>query len=167
MKSKPAHIVLFFFVLLMSGKEIKSQEISYINIPDLDNILKAPENKLYVVNFWATWCAPCISELPGFQKVSKEYDPEKVRFIMVSLDLPGQVQKQLIPFLRKNMITLDIRVMTDLDYNEWIEKVDPSWQGNIPATLFFNNSKKARYFHTSEIDESGLKKVINTYLNYK
>jgi thiol-disulfide isomerase/thioredoxin len=164
-KSRPGYILFFILVLLITGREVRSQEISYINIPDLDKLLKAPENKLYVVNFWATWCAPCIAELPGFQKISKEYDPEKVSFIMVSLDFPGQVQKQLVPFLKKNMITLDVRVMTDLDYNAWIEKVDPSWQGNIPATLFFNNSRKTRFFHAGEIDESGLRKFIDTCLN--
>jgi len=84
---------------------------------------------------------------------------------MVSLDFPSQIEKQLIPFLKKNMITLDVRIMTDIDYNAWIEKVDPSWQGNIPATLFFNNPRKTRYFHPGEIDEPGLKKIINSHLN--
>jgi hypothetical protein len=54
--------------------------------------------------------------------------------------------------------------MTDIDYNGWIDKVDPAWQGDIPATLFFNNSKKTRYFHTGEVTEPELKKYINSLL---
>jgi len=165
MEFKKVYILILLAVLLFSGQGMKGQKISYIRIPDLEKILKAPENRLYVVNFWASWCAPCVKELPAFEKVAKEYNIDKVKFIMVSLDFPSQIEKQLIPFLKKNMITLDVRIMTDIDYNAWIEKVDPSWQGNIPATLFFNNPRKTRYFHPGEIDEPGLKKIINSHLN--
>lgn len=165
MEFKKVYILILLAVLLFSGQGMKGQKISYIRIPDLEKILKAPENRLYVVNFWASWCAPCVKELPAFEKVAKEYNIDKVKFIMVSLDFPSQIEKQLVPFLKKNMITLDVRIMTDIDYNAWIEKVDPSWQGNIPATLFFNNPRKTRYFHPGEIDEPGLKKIINSHLN--
>jgi len=79
----------------------------------------------------------------------------------VSLDFPSQIDTKLIPFLKKNKITLDVKVMTDLDYNSWIEKVDANWQGNIPSTLFFNKARGVRYFHPDEVTEKELKEIIN------
>lgn len=140
------------------------QEIRKIGIPELEKILKAPDDKLFVVNFWATWCAPCVKELPLFEKAAGNYDKSKVSFLLISLDFPSQVEKQLIPFLKKNKISLGVAVMTDLDYNSWIDKVDPTWQGNIPATLFFNNLKKQRHFHAGEVDEIQLEKMIKVFL---
>jgi thiol-disulfide isomerase/thioredoxin len=158
--------ILFVIVLSFIGLsvELQGQKIEYIKIPDLEKILGSADNKLYVLNFWATWCAPCVSEMPGFEKVSKDYSHEKVKFILVSLDFPSQIQQQLIPFLKKNNITLDVAVMTDLDYNKWIDKVDSQWQGDIPATLFFNNSRKTRFFHSGELGEPELRKYINSFL---
>jgi thiol-disulfide isomerase/thioredoxin len=157
-------IYLAAFLFILYSPLSKGQKIEYIKIPELEKILTNPDNKLFVLNFWATWCPPCVAEISGFEKAGKDYNPEKVRFILVSLDFPSQVEKQLIPFLKKNKITLDVAVMMDVDYNKWIDKVDPQWQGDIPATLFFNNSKNSKYFHSGELTEPELKKYINSFL---
>jgi thiol-disulfide isomerase/thioredoxin len=143
---------------------VKGQNIERIKIQELEKILSNPGNKLYVVNFWATWCAPCVKEFPLFEKVAKDYNKGKVEFIMISLDFPSQIEKQLLPFLKKNNVSLRVAVMTDVDYNAWIDKVDPSWQGDIPATLIFNNAEKSRQFHTGEVNEEELRKMINSNL---
>ena len=159
-------ILINTVILLLSASfnGLSGQKIEYLKIPDLEKIIKNPDNRLHVVNFWATWCPPCVKELPYFQSVAKEYDPSKVKFILVSLDFPSQIEKQLIPFLKKNKIMLDVAVMTDLDYNSWIDKIDASWEGNIPATLVFNNPLKKRHFHAGELDETELKNIINKLL---
>lgn len=160
------HLLNIVLVLALAFPSVLSygQEVAYIKVPELEKILSNPEDKLYVVNFWATWCGPCVKEFPLFEKVSKEYSGGKVKFIMISLDFPSQVEKQLIPFLKKNNTSLDVAVMMDVDYNSWIEKVDDSWQGDIPATLVFNNAKKMRRFHKGEVDGDGLREMINSYL---
>ena len=151
-------------ILVLVSCKIDAQNIEYIKLPELETILNKPDNKLFVVNFWATWCAPCIKELPVFEKVSGDLNSSKVEFIMVSLDFPSQVDKQLLPFLKKNKVSLKVVLMTDVDYNSWIDKVDKSWQGDIPATLVFNNFRKSRQFHAGELDEQGLRKLINSQL---
>ncbi|MFZ2287561.1 MAG: TlpA disulfide reductase family protein [Bacteroidales bacterium] len=140
-----------------------AQKIERIGVPELEKILSGSEDILYVVNFWATWCPPCVTELPYFEKLSKEYEGKGVKFILISLDFPSQVDTRLIPFLKKSKITSDVMVMTDLEYNSWIEKVDAGWQGNIPATLFFNNARKIKHFHASEITEKELRDLIIKY----
>jgi thiol-disulfide isomerase/thioredoxin len=164
MKTLKIQITVFIFFAFISAKEAIGQKIEYIKVPELEKMLNSKENKLLVINLWATWCAPCVKELPAFEKVAGEYEQSKVRFIMISLDFPSQIESQLKPFLRKNKITLDISVMMDTDYNSWIDKVDPQWQGNIPSTLIVNNGKKSRYFHSGEIDEPELRALINKYL---
>lgn len=156
--------VFSLIILILFSIPAQSQTVEYIKVQDLEKILRNPDNKLFVVNFWATWCPPCVKEFPHFEKVSKEYDSGKVEFIMVSLDFPSQVDKRLLPFLKKNKVSLSVAVMMNVDYNSWIDKVDTSWQGDIPATLIFNNNKNLRHFHSGEVDEESLKKMINMYL---
>jgi len=156
--------IIILIILTFTSFPVQSQKIEYIKVPELEKILKNPDNKLFVINFWASWCAPCVKEYPHFEKVSKEYDPAKVEFIMISLDFPSQVENELLPFLKKNKGSLKVAVMMDVDYNSWIDKVDASWQGEIPATLILNNMKKMRHFRSGEIDESGLRKMINELL---
>jgi thiol-disulfide isomerase/thioredoxin len=161
---KIVSVYILVLLLIISFSEVSGQKIEYIKVPELEKILKNPEDKLFVVNLWATWCAPCVAELPAFEKTAGEYDKSKVRFLMISLDFPNQIEKQLKPFLLKNKITLDVAVMMDVDYDSWIDKVDPQWQGTIPATLIFNNQDKIRYFHSGEISETELKGLINKFL---
>jgi thiol-disulfide isomerase/thioredoxin len=142
---------------------LHAQEIEKIGISGLEEILAANEDQLHVVNFWATWCPPCVTELPYFEKLSQEFRGKGVKFILISLDFPSQIDSKLIPFLKKNKVTADVRVMTNLDYNSWIDKVDGNWQGNIPVTLFFNNARSIRYFHPSELTEKELRDMITKY----
>lgn len=164
MKTTKIQITVFIFFAFISAKEATGQKIEYIKVPELEKMLNSKENNLLIVNFWATWCAPCVKELPAFEKVAVEYEQSKVRFIMISLDFPSQIESQLKPFLKKNNITLDVSVMMDTDYNSWIDKVDPQWQGNIPSTLIVNHEKETRYFHSGEIDEPELRALINKFL---
>jgi len=86
MRSGKILISVSIFLVFFIGLEASGQKIEYIKVPDLEKILNNKENKLLVVNFWATWCAPCVKELPAFEKVAGEYNESKVRFIMLSLD---------------------------------------------------------------------------------
>ena len=157
----------FIAIFLLAGSlaSLQAQKIDKIGVPELEQILASPGDELHVVNFWATWCAPCVTEQRTEQakKLAEEYRDTDVKFILVSLDFPSQIDSRLIPFLKDNKITADVRVMTDLDYNSWIAKVDDSWQGNIPSTLFFNNAENIRYFLPSEVTEEELRDLINKY----
>lgn len=156
--------LVVFFAGFATSLPVSGQKVEYIKTADLVKILKNKEDKLSVINFWASWCAPCVKELPHFEKVSKEYDRNEVTFFLISLDFPSEIEGKLIPFLKKNKITHNVAVMTDTDYNLWIDKVDPGWQGNIPATLIINNTKKIRSFHPVELDEKQLRELINKSL---
>jgi thiol-disulfide isomerase/thioredoxin len=157
---------LAFLILEASGQDLdyNGRKLQYIKINELEKIIHPTDNKLYVINFWATWCPPCVDELPDFQKVAGEFNSSSIKFVMISLDFPSQINNTLIPFLKKNKITLDISVMMDIDYDSWIQKIDKDWQGGIPATLFINSSKKIREFTSGQLTEKDLRKKINGYL---
>jgi thiol-disulfide isomerase/thioredoxin len=99
---------------------------------------------VYVVNFWATWCKPCVQELPYFNMADSAYADRPVRIILVSLDFTENVESTLIPFMIDQDIKPEVVVLDDMDANSWIPRVNPEWQGAIPATLFYR--KHDRYF---------------------
>ena len=110
------------------------------------------------MNFWATWCVPCINELPGFNKVAAKYANTKLKIIMVSLDMPKHLESRLKPAITKYNIKSEVVLLDDPDFNTWINKVDPTWSGGIPATLIY--SKKSRSFYEKGFEFEELDKII-------
>jgi len=151
-------------LLFISVTSILAQDIQRISKAELTGILNDPSDKLHVINFWATWCAPCVAELPEFQKTVSKSDPGKVDFLFISLDFPSDGVKKLIPFMKKNNYTFKLALMTETDYNSWIDEVDPEWQGSIPATLFFNRARKVHHFIAEPINQIKLVKTIHSLL---
>ncbi len=116
----------------------------------------------YVINFWATWCKPCISELPYFEALHKNYRDKNVKVVLVSLDFPKQIEKQVLPFIEKHNLQSEILLLDDPDANTWIPKVSDQWSGAIPATLFIKGSTQKFYeksFTYAEL-ETELKTIL-------
>ena len=125
--------------------------------------LKMHNDTTYVVNFWATWCQPCIEELPNFEKLNAEYKNEKVKVILVSLDFKKQVESNLIPFIKKRNLQSTVLHLSDPDANAWISKVDTAWSGAIPATVIYN--KRKRKFYEQSFTFEQLKNEIAQFNN--
>jgi thiol-disulfide isomerase/thioredoxin len=96
----------------------------------------------YVINFWATWCAPCVKELPYFEAFNEKYKEQKIKVVLVSLDFKKQIKSHLFPFISKNKIASQVVIMNDKKYDTWLPKVDVSWSGSIPATYLIHGDKK-------------------------
>lgn len=122
-----------------------------VSIPSYDfdtfqkKILQKNNDTTYVVNFWATWCKPCVKELPYFEKINKEYADKKVKVILASLDFPNKVQSQVVPFIKKNKLHAEVILLDDADANTWIPKISEAWSGAIPATVIYKNDKRMFY----------------------
>ena len=130
-------IALFLFFLSFSAKA--QDLITFQNFDELNTYIQNNSDKPLVINFWATWCAPCVNELPYFQKLHQENSNVKV--ITVSLDFEKQVESKLKPFLKKKNYTFITTYMADKKFNNWISKVDENWSGSIPATWIINANK--------------------------
>ena len=130
---------LFLFLNLFSCSDTKNQ-IEIVDFNGFYNKIDLSKNTTYVINFWATWCAPCVKELPYFEFINKEYSSKNVSVILVSLDFPSQIETKLKPYIKRNNLKSNVILLDDSKMNIWIPKVSPDWDGGIPATLIVNKS---------------------------
>lgn len=158
-------IILFTAFSCILTMKAFGQEPRIIKWNELDRLMQSTSDTTYIINFWATWCAPCVKELPHFEKLAAENKNSKVKVILVSLDFKRQFETRLIPFVTENKIQSEVLLLDEPDHNLWIDKVDPSWNGSIPATLILDNKNKKRNFYEQEFTYEELIKVVNPYLN--
>ncbi len=140
-----------------------SSGVKVLNYAQLKPMLEQQDGKTHVVNFWATWCKPCVDELPYFQKLAKTYKDKNVEVLFVSLDFTDEIESKLKPFIKNNNLMQDVVVLDDPNQNEWISGIDESWTGSLPATLIYNKDKRAFYEQPFEYKEltDKLHKFIN------
>jgi thiol-disulfide isomerase/thioredoxin len=148
----------------LSATAQNNQKIKVLRFSELQKTLQSNADTLYVVNFWATWCKPCVMELPSFEKAYQEFKDKNVKILLVSLDFESDLQTKLVPFVQRKKLQPEVWLLNETDYNSFIDKVDTSWQGAIPATLIFNNARKKRHFVEKELKHDELNTLINKYL---
>ena len=148
------YLVALVILLNLSCKSENNSAV-VLEVHDFTGIepyLNLEGSKTYVVNFWATWCAPCVKELPHFETLQENYK-DSVEVILVSLDFPHQYETKLKPFIQKHQLMSKVVVLDDPDMNSWIPKVNPQWDGAIPVTLIYNASKRMFYSRTFTYEE--------------
>jgi len=136
----------------------------YTSFHQLEPLFERKTDTTYVINFWATWCKPCVAELPFFEQLHQAYQGEKVKVVLVSLDFPRQLKKKLVPFIDEHQLKSEVIALLDGDYNSWIDKISPDWGGAIPVTLIYNAKKRkffGQQFHDFNDLETALKDVLN------
>jgi thiol-disulfide isomerase/thioredoxin len=132
--------------LVVAGavRPAKQLAVRIVSFAELEKMIQphshAPSKSLHVINFWATWCKPCVEEMPAFERLAKEYAKKNVTVTFVSLDFKRDVEKRVIPFVRSRHLRSQVVVLDAGNPNEWIDKISPNWSGAIPATLFVTNS---------------------------
>lgn len=126
---------------------------------------KTSNDTLYVVNFWATWCQPCIEELPDFMKINEEYGAgNKFKMILVSLDRTTDFETKVKDYIKQNNIKPDVYVLSDNKrMNEWIPGINKSWSGAIPATAIYRNNQQL-FFTEGKVSYEDLKNTINKFM---
>jgi len=127
----------------------------------LEYYLRQKNDTTYVVNFWATWCVPCVAELPNFEKINTNYKKNKIKVILVSLDMAKMIEPKLLPFIKEKQIKSQVVLLRDPDADAWIPKVDSTWSGAIPATVIYNSEMRKFYERSFTYDE--LEKEISNF----
>jgi len=143
-------LLLIFFPALLFSQDIRS-----LNYSELSEEIVADKENIQIVNFWATWCKPCIEELPYFEKVGTDYSNKGVKVKMVNLDFNSKLESVTVPFVKKHKLKSDVYHITDTDPNEWINKVEPRWSGAIPATVIYYRGEK-KFFKEGELNQQQL-----------
>lgn len=157
-------LFLLLFLLGSSPISLSAQKREVINLDSFLTILNNESDSLLVINFWATWCKPCVEEMQEFLRIEQEFENEKVKFVYLSLDFRRDFETKLMPFVNKRKIMSDVLLLDEPDYDAWINIVEPAWQGSIPATLLLTPKAENRHFHEGQLTYLELKKLINTYL---
>ncbi len=143
--------------------ETTAQDIPKWKLADLQAAIKGAE-KPTIFNFWATFCKPCIEELPYFQELTKKYDSAGVRLVLVSLDLPEAYPARITKFAQKQKITAPITFLDETNADLFCPAVDPKWSGAIPASLFINNNTGYRKFFEDQLSKEQLEKEIQALI---
>jgi thiol-disulfide isomerase/thioredoxin len=173
MIKKSIFILLVFIAFTSCKKEIVKEIVTKKEIPQISTVktvtynelkplLEKEDGKTYIINFWATWCAPCVKELPYFEKIKEEYADNNVEVLLVSLDFPKQVEKKLIPFINKKKLQSEVILLDDVNEDIWIKAIDESWSGAIPATIIYNNNN--RKFYEQSFDYETLENELKTFI---
>jgi thiol-disulfide isomerase/thioredoxin len=159
-------------VLAESSSELRTETVQEIvsvsSIPTYDfselekEFLQQNNEQVYVLNFWATWCKPCVKELPAFEQLRSAYKAQNVEVILVSLDFPENLESRVVPFISDHDLKSRVILLDDPDANSWIPKVSEKWSGAIPATLIVKNgvSKFYERSFTFEELENELKTIL-------
>jgi thiol-disulfide isomerase/thioredoxin len=122
------------------------------------------EDTVYVINFWATWCGPCVGELPEFNKLSDYYGSKPVKILLVSLDFKQDYPAKLQRFIEKKKMKPEVVWLSDTNPNQYMPRIDETWEGSIPATLIISPGKKRKQFIEGTIKEKQLRTIIDKYL---
>jgi len=121
--------------------EAENQSINVYDTEGMLQYLEKEDNKVHVVNFWATWCLPCIKELPYFEQVAEEMGDD-VELTLVSMDFEQQLETNLVSFVNKRDLQGDVIVVLAENEPEMMELVSPKWESGIPATVIYNKNKR-------------------------
>ncbi|MDO8366031.1 MAG: TlpA disulfide reductase family protein [Saprospiraceae bacterium] len=140
---RPFFVFLFFAVFLCGNHRLHAQKfVVYDNLEQLQNRINRAGDTTLVLNFWATWCKPCVEELPCFDELREYYGTQNVQIVLVSLDFKSQLEKKFIPFLNNHRLKSEVALMADQDMNTWIPMIHDEWDGAIPATLVLKGKKR-------------------------
>lgn len=158
--------LVFFFCLglLFTCNTVPSPNVRVVKFDVLENLMTRDSDRIEVINFWATWCKPCIKELPYFQALHNNM-ADKVNVTLISLDFADVLNEKVIPFVEKRQIKPEVLLLDEIDYNSWIDRVDPSWSGAIPATLVLNHQTGKRKFIERELKEGEIEQMIKELSN--
>ena len=151
-------LILFILFLLVNSKTSYAQ-VALLSLDQLEKRIELGKDTVFIVNFWATWCAPCVKEIPNFVRLNTNYKAAPLKVILVSLDFKSKLEKVVVPFVKKNQIKLEVYLLNEKSEQDYIDRISENWAGSLPATLVINNQNGFRHFFEQEFTWEELEKV--------
>lgn len=154
---------LFIVVCLLFCCLAQAQGARKVKITELESVIKESRRPL-VVNFWATYCKPCLEEMPGLVSAAEQYSKDSVQLILVSLDLEEDYPDKVNSFAKRFKVKGLLYWLDEYDADYFCPRVDSAWSGAIPATLFVNNKTGYRSFQERALTASQVQLQVATML---
>lgn len=151
----------FIITLCLLARPVCGQSVKVIKFEDLERLVRVEDDTLNVVNFWATWCGPCVKELPHFEALNKTGASKKVRVLLVSMDDVKTLDSKVKPFVKQRKLKSKVLLLNEPDLNTWVDKLVPEWSGALPMTLIVNEKNQVRKFIGKPVKEGELQTIIN------
>jgi thiol-disulfide isomerase/thioredoxin len=155
---------LLVFIISFSATTLFAQQIKSIKATELEKTIAESKTPM-IINFWATYCIPCIEEIPYFQEEVKKHEKDGVQLLLVSLDLKSYYPQKVLAFVKEKKFTAPMVWLNETDADYFCPKVDPKWSGSLPATLFINNKTGYRKFYEEQLSEEKLQREIKAVLD--
>ncbi|HEU5290725.1 MAG TPA: TlpA disulfide reductase family protein [Cyclobacteriaceae bacterium] len=150
--------LLVAFMLFLASTTM-AQKAEVVKLDQLQSLITSKSDNIKVINFWATWCGPCVKEMPLFEKLGQERKDVEVTFVSMDLDLdpdPAKVHK----FIARKKIQSKVLILDAKDSNTYIDDIEKGWSGALPATMIINGKTGQRKFVEKELHDGELEKLI-------
>lgn len=141
--------------LLPAMYQASAQNIRKVKIDELVHMIDTSSVPL-VVNFWATWCGPCVREIPWFEKTVAAYG-NKVKLLLVSIDFGEDYPVSIREFVKKQGYQSQVVWLNETNADIFCPRIDKSWDGAIPVTLMVSNRARYRRFFGQQLPEEKFK----------
>lgn len=141
-------------LLLLLPSTAMSQDIPKAGVQDFKNMIESNRGKVLIINFWATWCAPCVKEFPGLMNLRKEFSEDDLTIIGISMDYG---MRPVENFVKVNKVNFPI-VLDDESIGSMLEIK------NIPRTLIYNRAGEKILDHLGFISEESFRHVVERLL---
>jgi thiol-disulfide isomerase/thioredoxin len=151
-------------LICLIGLVAMAQDIPSWKITDIEKQVSTKSGDILVINFWATFCKPCVAEIPSFIKITDQYKDKGVKLQLVSLDLPSYYPAKIKSFAAKRRFNTNIAWLDETNADYFCPKIDPSWSGSIPATLIVNTKTQQRFFYEGEMSAVDFEKALKGVL---
>ena len=149
--------------LLLMYTMAGAQSVPAWKATQLRDYMRGPDSVL-VINFWATFCKPCIEEIPFFEEVVTRFSGQKVKLLLVSLDLKDAYPNGVKEFAQKNNYSSQVVWLNETNADYFCPLVDKAWSGGIPSTLIINRETGYRKFFEQPLKKEELESEINKAL---
>jgi peroxiredoxin len=147
-----------------TGAKSIEPKIAMLKPADFNKYKDAAKGKVLVVNFWATWCGPCIAEFPELVAIDAKYRDKGVQLAGISVDEVADIKGKVIPFIKEQKAAFDILVQDSDDPEEIINLIDKNWQGTLPTTFVFDKQGAIAYTRYGILDRELLLDAIEKAL---
>ena len=153
-------IFSMLFTICFTVAFAQSNPVRLLTIQQLEKRISNPDT-VYVVNFWATWCGPCVKELPNFDQLQTTYKNKPLKVLLISMDFKSKFN-EVKAFAKMRKLVSEVFLADKTNEQAFIDGIDKSWSGALPGTLIVNTKKHFRKFYEQEFIYTELNKLYQT-----